>query len=51
MDLLISNAFIQLIYKSLYNWIIGEDKNDFPRHRVFDPFFSYLVVIVITFFL
>ena len=33
------------IYRSLYNWIIDKDKIDFPRHRVFDPLFSYIGII------
>ena len=38
------------IYKSLYNWIIDSNKTDFPRHRVFDPLFSYIGVLIISFF-
>ena len=38
------------IYKSFYNWIIDKNKEDFPRHRVFDPLFSYLGVAIISFF-
>ena len=36
------------IYRSLYNWIIDKDKTDFPRHRVFDPLFSYIGIIFLT---
>ena len=36
------------IYKSLYQGIIDENKEDFPRHRVFDPFFSYIGIIFIS---
>ena len=38
------------IYKSLYVWIIDINKTDFPRHRVFDPLFSYIGVLIISFF-
>ena len=38
------------IYKFLYNWIIDNNKTDFPRHRVFDPLFSYIGVIILSFF-
>ena len=38
------------IYRSLYNWIIDKDKTDFPRHRVYDPLFSYIGVIIISYF-
>ena len=39
------------IYRSLYEGIIGKDENkDFSNHRVFDPFFSYLGIIVLAFF-
>jgi hypothetical protein len=38
------------IYKSLYNWIIDSEYDNFPHHRVFDPLFSYLGVIIIAFF-
>ena len=37
------------IYRILYNWIIDENKEDCPRHRVFDTFFSYIGVIIISF--
>ena len=37
------------IYKSLYNAIINENKTDFPHHRVFDPLFSYLGIIFLSF--
>ena len=37
------------IYCSLYNWILGP-KDKCPRHRVFDPFFSYIGMIFISFF-
>ena len=39
------------IYQILYNAIIDRDKNDFPHHRLFDPFFSYLGVILCAFFI
>ena len=35
------------IYKSLHNWILDKDDDCF-RHRVFDPFFSYIGVIIIS---
>ena len=38
------------IYKSFYIWIIDKNKQNFPRHRVFDPLFSYLGVAIISFF-
>ena len=37
------------IYKSLYTAIIDDKKTDFPNHRIFDPLFSYLGVIVLSF--
>ena len=37
------------IYRILYNWIIDKNKHDCPRHRVFDTFFSYIGVIIISF--
>jgi len=37
------------IYRILYNAIIDPNKKDFPRHRVFDPIFSYIGVIIISF--
>ena len=37
------------IYCSLYNWILGP-KDKCPRHRIFDPFFSYIGMIFISFF-
>ena len=39
------------IYKSLYNAIIDPNKTDFPRHRLFDPLFSYLGVILLSLFI
>ena len=36
------------IYRSLHNLIIGGD-GDCRRHRVFDPFFSYIGIIFISF--
>ena len=33
---------------SLYNWIVGE-KDECPHHRIFEPFFSYIGVIIISF--
>ena len=39
------------IYRILYEWIIDKGKNkDFSNHRVFDPFFSYFGVIILTYF-
>lgn len=38
------------IYRILYNWIIDENKKDCPRHRVFDTFFSYIGIVIISFF-
>ena len=38
------------IYRILYNWIIDKNKKDCPRHRVFDTFFSYIGIIIISFF-
>ena len=37
------------IYQFLYNGIIDDKKQNFPRHRVFDPFFSYIGVIFLSF--
>ena len=43
-------CFYQMnIYCSLYNGIVGK-KDECPRHRVFDPFFSYIGMIFISFF-
>ena len=39
------------IYQILYNAIIDKEKSDFPHHRLFDPFFSYLGVILCAFFI
>ena len=41
------------IYRILYNAIIGEKKDDngYSHHRIFDPFFSYLGVFIISLFL
>ena len=36
------------IYQFLYQAIIDDKKQDFPRHRVFDPFFSYIGVIILS---
>ena len=36
------------IYCSLYNGIVGK-KDECPHHRIFDPFFSYIGVIIISF--
>ena len=36
------------IYCSLYNGIVGQ-KDECPHHRIFDPFFSYIGVIIISF--
>ena len=45
-------CFYQInIYKSLYNAIIDKNKNKFPFHRVFDPLFSYIGVIILSLFL
>ena len=37
-------------YRILYNAIIDSnaDETDFPRHRVFDPLFSYIGVIILS---
>ena len=40
--------YVMNIYKSLYNAIINPNKTDFPRHRIFDPLFSYLGVILLS---
>ena len=40
--------YVMNIYKSLYNAIIDPNKTDFPRHRIFDPLFSYLGVILLS---
>ena len=37
------------IYQILYNAIIDPNKKDFPHHRVFDPLFSYIGVIIFSF--
>ena len=37
------------IYQILYNAIIDPNKADFPHHRVFDPLFSYIGVIILSF--
>ena len=39
------------IYKSLYNAIIDKNKKDFPHHRLFDPLFSYVGVILLSLFI
>ena len=39
------------IYRSLYQAIVGSNKEDFPRHRIFDPLFSYLGVIALSLFI
>ena len=39
------------IYQSLYNVIIDKNKKDFPRHRIFDPLFSYVGVILLSLFI
>ena len=39
------------IYQILYNAIIDPDKTDFPHHRVFDPLFSYIGVIILSLFI
>ena len=36
-------------YRILYNAIIDPNKKDFPHHRVFDPLFSYIGVIILSF--
>ena len=36
-------------YRILYNAIIDSNKTDFPRHRVFDTFFSYIGVIILSY--
>ena len=43
-------CFYQMnIYRILYNAIIDQNKTDFPHHRVFDPLFSYIGVIFLSF--
>ena len=43
-------CFYQMnIYRILYNVIVDPNKTDFPRHRVFDPLFSYIGVIILSF--
>ena len=43
-------CFYQMnIYRILYNAIVDPNKTDFPRHRVFDPLFSYIGVIILSF--
>ena len=39
------------IYQLLYNAIINKTKNDFPLHRLCDPFFSYIGVILLSLFI
>ena len=39
------------IYQVLYNAIIDQDKTDFLHHRVFDPLFSYIGVIILSLFI
>ena len=39
------------IYQVLYNAIIDPNKTDFPHHRVFDPLFSYIGVIILSLFI
>ena len=39
------------IYQSLYNAIIDKNKKYFPRHRIFDPLFSYVGVILLSLFI
>ena len=39
------------IYRSLYQAIVGSNKEDFPHHRIFDPLFSYLGVIALSLFI
>ena len=39
------------IYRSLYQAIVGLNKKEFPRHRIFDPLFSYLGVIALSLFI
>ena len=40
------------IYKTFYSIIIDKntDGKDFQRHRIFDPFFGYIGVIIFSFF-
>ena len=42
--------YVMNIYKSLYSAIIGiiDSNKKFPRHRIFDPLFSYLGVILLS---
>ena len=45
-------CFYQInIYQTLYNAIIDKNKNKFPFHRVFDPLFGYIGVIILSFFI
>ena len=37
------------IYRNLYKAIIDPNKTDFPHHRVFDPLFCYIGVIILSF--
>ena len=39
------------IYRSLYQAIVGSNKEDFPRHRIFDPLFSYIGIVFFSLFL
>ena len=39
------------IYQSLYNAIIDSNKTHFPHHRLFDPLFSYIGVILLSLFI
>ena len=43
-------CFYQMnIYRILYNAIIDPNKKDFSHHRIFDPLFSYIGVIILSF--
>ena len=45
-------CFYQMnIYQILYNAIIDSNKTDFPHHRVFDPLFSYIGVVILSLFI
>ena len=37
------------IYQFLYSAIIDDKKEDFPHHRIFDPLFSYIGIIIMSF--
>jgi hypothetical protein len=39
------------IYRSLYQAIVGLNNGDFSHHRIFDPFFSYIGIVLFSLFL